>query len=114
MGISDWSSDVCSSDLIARHLEDRVLEGVGIERAGIGYVTAEDEGARIEGPGIGSGERGLVVRRARQVTTAKVFGDGRRFREVHGAAEIARLGVQVGVVGRSEARSVGKEGGRTC
>src|SRR3546814_14924780 len=104
MRISDWSSDVCSSDLFeadrnaaalacyhddARSLETVVRAffseaGVGISREAVAFLASQ----------LG-GDRELTRRELEKVLL--FAGDG-----------------EVALADRSETRSVGKEGGRTC
>src|SRR3546814_16772125 len=39
MRISDWSSDVCSSDLVAFHIDARHARGLGVGADGIGELA---------------------------------------------------------------------------
>src|SRR3546814_14302676 len=90
MRISDWSSDVCSSDLIAR---DRIVE-IGQDR-GIGF------GQRAE----------TVFQLLCNFALVDVWGvaDQREAQLLLDFLERAQP-----VVERSEERRVGKEGVRTC
>src|SRR3546814_18529343 len=105
MRISDWSSDVCSSDLVAQGLDDRqasahrglvaelaaVVRGgadrlVALQRAAAGVLVGRDHvDARREPLGIAFGDR---------IAAAAV--DDQRVRQVFGAE-------------RSEERRVGQE-----
>src|SRR3546814_3839491 len=77
MRISDWSSDVCSSDLVHREVVDAVFPGVPVQRLDLdaGLVVLEDE--------LGA------VRRGRHVVV------GHRHGTV-GAAHLAAGGLQAG------------------
>src|SRR3546814_12706919 len=52
MRISDWSSDVCSSDLISLHTHND--RGTGVAAAELGLLAGAD---RVEGCLFGNGER---------------------------------------------------------
>src|SRR3546814_12564421 len=97
MRISDWSSDVCSSDLDALDLAGRSRR-------------AEDFGVGIGVEAGLIGERGQVARHRVDVPTAG---------EIEGLHQIGCVGqadawlAQRGIV-RSEERSVGKECVSTC
>src|SRR3546814_12181931 len=95
MGISDWSSDVCSSDLLAagvlRHLLEAFVADDGLEVA---------HHARI---GIGAGHR------ADDVEGVFDIGDPVAHGLVQGVFQGARAGFD-----RSEERRVGKECVSTC
>src|SRR5216684_5939900 len=86
----DWSSDVCSSDLLAHFLGEGVVELQGPARDPIGVVLAAAEGARE-----------IVVRGRDTVVDAQ----GRQIRREEGALlrdagllrRIALLGVVVSV-----------------
>src|SRR3546814_2071096 len=88
MRISDWSSDVCSSDLVhrgGRGARDRVLQGPGRLLVVVDPPDADDLDGALSGAGVG--EAGLRV----------------------------EVELDVGVRGaRSEERRVGNECVRTC
>src|SRR3546814_16942059 len=86
MRISDWSSDVCSSDLRLPQEADRRVEHHGIDALG---VEQREALARVHAP-----ERSLV-----QVGALGVELHGPQVRVAHGATG----------GGRSEERRVGKE-----
>src|SRR3546814_18632080 len=90
MRISDWSSDVCSSDLLA-HVGDlrRALDGAepAHQAGGVGEA-AEARQRRLEALAVGGGQAVGVVLDPEALSVA---------------AEL-----------RSEERRVGKEGVRTC
>src|SRR3546814_12826910 len=90
MRISDWSSDVCSSDLCGGHLRRREPQPAGLRRDAV-----------VDGARKGRGE---------------VIGGGRRERGREGEVRVGvveRCEVVV-VEGRSEGRRVGKECVCTC
>src|SRR3546814_16769228 len=91
MRISDWSSDVCSSDLIHQILQ--VLEELRIHGAVRLQLGAGD------GRPLGGDDDGVVLNQARQLLV-----------RLHQAADEGA----VPVVDRSEERSVGKECVSTC
>src|SRR3546814_15001486 len=96
MRISDWSSDVCSSDLLVEHTITReIAEKVVIVR------TIEDEAAVVDDI---AGKAALGPARA-ELEVAVAFG-------AHAALEHA--GQHQPAVGRSEERRVGKECVSTC
>src|SRR3546814_18143237 len=104
MRISDWSSDVCSSDLVAaleRHPVDRVANAVYRHDRGLLYALDPDvQGAAVAGTvRLGLSRCGLAV--------AGRLGSGRA------AAGAAVAGLLL-VVLRSEERRVGKECVSTC
>src|SRR3546814_13845120 len=96
MRISDWSSDVCSSDLALRVLRDANVGALRFLRPQVWLaeerVIQVVEGRRLEAGGVVGGE-------------AKVVAEGQAPADAAGgvAAEL-----------RSEERRVGKEGGSTC
>src|SRR3546814_2751089 len=53
MRISDWSSDVCSSDLLDPEIADAILESVHMHARG-GFAAARTERQRV---GIGDADR---------------------------------------------------------
>src|SRR3546814_12528106 len=93
MRISDWSSDVCSSDLRADHAGHR-RDGLQHDRAVA--VALGEEGVRAEAHRLGETERDALGEIERFVVDAKI--DERC--GLHG--------------GRSEERRVGKESVSTC
>src|SRR3546814_11412083 len=119
MRISDWSSDVCSSDLRRRHVADLVEE----EGALVGQLDLADGG--LDGPGEGP----LLM--AEELALQQVFRDGRAVDRDEGtlgarAELVQRAGEQLlsssafaddedrDVGRRSEARPVGKGCVSTC
>src|SRR3546814_16692232 len=93
MRISDWSSDVCSSDLFARHRD--------ADPAGFGHRVEE-----------------VLRKHAFAVTFQPVFGGELRAMLEHRVADVLLVGGQCEIHGlesvRSEERRVGKEGVSTC
>src|SRR3546814_11862058 len=91
MRISDWSSDVCSSDLWVGHLlpPSYVFEGMRAIVAGQSMPIAALCGA-------------LALARAQIVAASWCF------------ARVHRYAVRSGLLARSEERRVGKECVRTC
>src|SRR3546814_14821999 len=111
MRISDWSSDVCSSDLHAFQQACVLLQGIAVEAlVPSGVLGQVEQGER----------RRLIGTRRSEVETAL---DGRAG-PLAGLAGQARGGYQLDVVIvvlegarealRSEERRVGKECGSTC
>src|SRR3546814_7943534 len=103
MRISDWSSDVCSSDLFSANSDPRVIVFAEI-RDGKAVLKVGDNG-----PGIAAGERSIIFQKfSRRSGTAEGSGLGlaicRQIVEAHGGA----IGVASAPV-RSEARRVGNE-----
>src|SRR3546814_13169549 len=90
MRISDWSSDVCSSDLLVR--EKDVEQAFGDQCAEIGAVAVDDEGVRKR-------EGDLAPRRVRHVDRAP-HRRARQFGNPQIAFEIADLGK----IGRASCR----------
>src|SRR3546814_13249834 len=107
MRISDWSSDVCSSDLIAIVVED---EGPGVPAARLAHIFERHASFRDAPPPQDFAERG------------QNFGIGlwvaRRNLEAVGgdisAANRPGRGFAVSLIMRSEERRVGKEFVSTC
>src|SRR3546814_18162532 len=128
MRISDWSSDVCSSDLIAglwarrhrAHLDEAEAEAEhGGHRARI-LVEAGGKAERVaerQAPER-RGEKGIVVDGAVRSEPALQGPEGQAMRALRieppqqRAGE--RKGVQVRLTERSEERRGGKEGVRKC
>src|SRR3546814_16900855 len=120
MRISDWSSDVCSSDLGGNHDSRTTYRGTA-RRASLHHRsgrTSPDRSGVADGAfescGTGSDDRsmaGLIVRYEGGVGIA-----GRRFALSAWLrmAELCGLGRFEGEGRRSEARRVGKEGVSTC
>src|SRR3546814_11954160 len=101
MRISDWSSDVCSSDLVDLH---RGGKGVGVDAQLPAPVTANGEveqqvEAAVERPRAGA---------------AAFVGEREHLRVVDVATDARRRPVDAIAVERSEERRAGKEVVRTC
>src|SRR3546814_21194337 len=123
MRISDWSSDVCASDLVELHRtlldsEDRTLI-VGVEIFGATRGNAGDvelQVVREFDPAV-RGNAARPFRRIGGAGTGEIVGRGRAGvglrREAGGAGIIVVFGVLIGAR-RSEARRAGKECVRTC
>src|SRR3546814_12035915 len=95
MGSSDWSSDVCSSDLLVQFLEDAVRHDAGRHP---GLVRLHDVGgAQARGEDVVDGLLDQVGVLGHVEAVAKQHGEGQQ------------LGDRVGDALRSEARRVGKE-----
>src|SRR3546814_3039456 len=103
MRISDWSSDVCSSDLQGLHIADR-------------YVLARDRLLQVEqrdiGLGIGISLVPFDARGHRQQLLDRdiVIGRALQARDIDGHLVVEALDIAV----RSEERRVGKECVSTC
>src|SRR3546814_19751043 len=127
MRISDWSSDVCSSDLLVRQAEhpDPALEAAGLQDD----VVAADLRQRAREAAVVAGElevapRGVgTVHREDRVEAAEVAGGERvTFHRVAAGLLQAPLvvpGVDLGDPQHAGARSTtarrrGQEGGMTC
>src|SRR3546814_13490637 len=107
MRISDWSSDVCSSDL---HAREHALGGAQLDPGG-----REAAGDLDGDAGMALARHTLIgiVQAAEQrddVGRTLVQGQAARF-DAGGGVEIVEGGEQTA---RSEERLVGKEWGRTC
>src|SRR3546814_3037769 len=93
MRISDWSSDVCSSDLIrpAPAVRGRVRPAprrLGVDRPAALAAAAAGHGVQLRLPPASDRARRLPVRRraaAPAVAVATVAADARRRRAAHGA-----------------------------
>src|SRR3546814_15218481 len=113
MRISDWSSDVCSSDLEAAvqghrtratGLAQHVLRGGGVQRPAIQLLLIVDLHAH------------LFARAGRRLRGKREHAAGRARGEVIAdalAVVLAELRIAVQAPPRSEARRVGKECGST-
>src|SRR3546814_3224909 len=87
MRISDWSSDVCSSDLFADALSDLMASG-RLPRAGFALLQALDAALRRDGPlndGSPGRERGAVLGLVNCLGAGAGFAGGPRL-----AARLAR------------------------
>src|SRR3546814_18839169 len=131
MRISDWSSDVCSSDLVFRELKDgRNGVVVVVVPAGAGHGiagTAEEIVAALVGMGLPISRR-LALAALRLVVGGGVARHQRRGAAVLAAAPVAAAARQGGARcqsqdprgarepahERSEERRVGKEGASQC
>src|SRR3546814_14376375 len=110
MRISDWSSDVCSSDL-PLHYPYRYLAPVntgvpsGLDLDGSGTIGGEgrDRGNDAWGYGLHPGQYGMLVLSRYPIDTDAV----RTFR-------LLKWSAMPGAARRSEERRVGKEGVSTC
>src|SRR3546814_15210672 len=121
MRISDWSSDVCSSDLAARHRGDEDVGAVVVARLGkadprgvaadnvIAAAVEIDRRGRIE---LLDHLDLILIGMARRlqaddedIVAVRLFGGE------HGAARRQDIGQRLA---RSEERRVGKEGVSTC
>src|SRR3546814_13868708 len=98
MRISDWSSDVCSSDLLDQALDRR---GESLHQALKGDQGADGEGA-VHDAQAADAENGGRRQGGEQ---------GRDYIQHRGGRGELLLGVEIL---RSEERRVGKEGVRTC
>src|SRR3546814_4349087 len=107
MRISDWSSDVCSSDLVLRQSFQRRLLGGdrGIFGGGDVYACIAG-GGRIE-QHLANVGRNQPIARAQRAALA-------RDRIVQPNAEALDLVIQLHLDARSEERRVGKEGVSKC
>src|SRR3546814_20576720 len=95
MRISDWSSDVCSSDLITYLASTTPATSTATTSSGTPGLT----------PGVITiGLSGFVVPR--------ILEDGRVFLQLN--MSLSELVGEIQSITRSEARRVGKECGRTC
>src|SRR3546814_14786860 len=94
MLISDWSSDVCSSDLIVFSIKKKLTPHFGVQTP---YLAAVVKGTTFSVTVDGTGASVQVVEGAVEVSTL----DG-------GARDLILPGA------RSEERRVGKEGVSTC
>src|SRR3546814_20592069 len=113
MRISDWSSDVCSSDLAERHVSN-VAGPVGDDAgaAGVADAVIDDAGVRARADrlpqrlrgGIGAGAQGVLM-----------AGTGTPDIAI-GAVKGCRVGAVLTpyLASRSDRRRVGKECVRTC
>src|SRR3546814_13700405 len=101
MRISDWSSDVCSSDLHGQRAEDarRVAAEVGRRD-----VAGAQRAAVVAQAGVAAGDRGADRPRP-------AFGDATR--DIGVGTETLLAAVEA-VARRSEERRVGKGGVSTC
>src|SRR3546814_18604621 len=112
MRISDWSSDVCSSDLFFDDLEVPAENLVGEEGKGFGYILSGMNAERvlIASECIGDG-RFFIDRASAYAKDRSVF--GRPLGQNQGIQfPIARTYVQLSA--RSAERRVGKECVSTC
>src|SRR3546814_11814749 len=100
MRISDWSSDVCSSDLVGPELAQGNLAADHADGAGDG-ARLGDDAVRGGGDEIAAGGREVAHR------------DDDRLAEGAGAAHLAPDGVG-GDIGAAGARSEGRRVGKAC
>src|SRR3546814_12960694 len=117
MRISDWSSDVCSSDLTARKRGIATVAVYSDADARALHVEMADEAVRLGPPPAAQsyllGEE--IIRIAKETGAEAVhpgygfLSEREWFATALGEAGIAFIGPR-----RSEARSVGKEGVSTC
>src|SRR3546814_15808320 len=110
MRISDWSSDVCSSDLHVEPVVELRIVGDQFLHLGVGPVDVlrvAREGGPAEGADAAAEEGADVGRHE----TREVEGLGDAFIQRHLADVVA---VVEGGDARSEERRVGKEWGSTC
>src|SRR3546814_19428275 len=108
MRISDWSSDVCSSDLIADRL--RHLLAVDVEKAVVQPVARENLAAMRAGR---LRDLVLVVRKD-QVVTAAVNIDGLAKQRFGHRRALDMPAGATATPGRSEERRVGQACASTC
>src|SRR3546814_14670966 len=120
MRISDWSSDVCSSDLIdvIRRFMPTPIEGAELESAvramieEIGAADLKDMGRTMAALKERYPGRIDFTKASGIVRASLVCGDRRRpFRRLRSRPATAGAS---GGARRTEARRGGKEGGRTC
>src|SRR3546814_19652963 len=113
MRISDWSSDVCSSDLIETRPSSSVINGVTLRRRSLRKLAT----TRIQSVDELFGE--FMVPRGTSTLTPDDFSHLRpHFRQLKcllaDAVRNSRRGVNVLLYGRSEERRLGKEGVGPC
>src|SRR3546814_20149185 len=103
MRISDWNSDVCSSDLLPPATADRIVHAYGTDaRAWLGEAQDWDALCGEIAHGLSVAEVEWMVARAWARTADDVL--WRR----------SKLGLLFSAAASSEARRVGKEGVSTC
>src|SRR3546814_8688666 len=119
MRISDWSSDVCSSDLPQkRELDYAGRQLTGIEINGTYYGSQKPETFANWGEAVPDGFR-FSVKASRFATNRKVLAEGAASVEKFLTQGLTRLGDRLGPIllqfmARSEERRVGKECVSTC
>src|SRR3546814_1639648 len=124
MRISDWSSDVCSSDLLPMSFSLQKLGG-GKDRAIGAHATQRPQALIHQCPGKGDGVLSVRIPVAIQcgeerrgqgfVDGCPAFYPGIAFRGASGEGRKFGREVRIDQAGiRSEERSEGKEWGRTC
>src|SRR3546814_11297688 len=101
MRISDWSSDVCSSDLLIVH-ENAALLSLAPAPGGHGFLSGGDDGRLVRTAADGTADELASV--PRKWIEHVVVAD-------HGNALNSQIAY---AAGRSEARRVGKECVSTC
>src|SRR3546814_2154702 len=84
MRISDWSSDVCSSDLERAVRRGATAHDIGLDRIRLGAAGECTEQAHAA---LGVGRAAMGVERAAQI----IFGDLARGRLIEGGARIFQL-----------------------
>src|SRR3546814_18484018 len=108
MRISDWSSDVCSSDLSGNDRRTRLAEHE-VRTVAARYAVAYGRVATESQGGVGAADRivngGRTVEGQRRTRAADIAAAGVR------TVADSRLAVECH---RSEKRRSGKQGGRTC
>src|SRR3546814_5335995 len=79
MRISDWSSDVCSSDLDCNDADDSINPDADeVDNDGIDQdCDGEDGGLNVQQVGISGSDSNLVVGRSRTYTAQALLADGR-------------------------------------
>src|SRR3546814_13515033 len=103
MRISDWSSDVCSSDLTEQAIDDIIASGHAIvDKLGLAVIADDEQRRRLtHGDRRRKLDKGLppVIERANRPPCGLVAAD--------------RI-IEIELFDRSEERRVGKECVRTC
>src|SRR3546814_13343745 len=112
MLISDWSSDVCSSDLLARPLRGRHALVVSDDNVAPLYLQRTVDALRAARPDIHVASHAMPA--GKQEKTLPRFGDANGALAALGATRDGGVYALGGGVVRSEERRVGKECVSTC
>src|SRR3546814_16406980 len=117
MRISDWSSDVCSSDLVHRNRGQvrrrPIRQDLGrSENTGRNGLSKQHEEGCVMSQGVREQRIGNPILDMKYISLA--FGGVKALTDISFDVKEHEIRALIGPKGRSEGRRIGKEGGSTC